>query len=142
MKPFIYPESILPLSFSFPSDYQEFVNGMNWPDIEPWTFLALDMPSSLSFYGEMLLRYPDKPLIPFAKICDLSGFYNDGYVVLACFDGCEKSMQPIVRIYDFSRPKVSPWENLSYATFNDWLAAAKAESANYKDELAELEHDE
>lgn len=142
MKPFLYPEPILPDEFKFPQDYEELVRGQQWPDIEPWTFLALDMPSSLSFYGGMLLRYPDKPLIPFSKICDRAGVYNDGYVVLACFDGGDRSGQPRVRVYDFGRPKVSPWENLSYPSFNDWLEAAKAESARYKAEQAEMEGDE
>lgn len=38
------------------------------------------------YYRAMLTRYADKPLIPFAIIDDQSGLYNDGYVVLACFD--------------------------------------------------------
>lgn len=100
------------------------------------------MPLSLSSYAGMLLKFPDRPLVPFARICDPGGLYNDGYVVLACFDGIDKSGRPPVRIYDFGKPKVSPWDNLSYANFEEWLQAAQTESARYKAERSEIEDDE
>lgn len=142
MRPFLYSGPILPDGFRFPQSYVDAVNRGHWPDIEPWSLMALDMPSSLSFYGGMLLKFPDVPLIPFAKICDPTGIYNDGYVVLACFDGRDKAGEPAVRIYDFGRPKVSPLENLGYSNFSDWLAAAKSESARYKAEQDEAEDGE
>ena len=87
----------------------------------------------------MLLKFPDVPLIPFARTCDPAGIYNDGYVVLACFDGADTSGYPRVRIYDFGKPKDSPWDNQSYVTFEDWVAAAQKESERYKAERADPE---
>jgi hypothetical protein len=99
------------------------------------------MAASLSYYGGMLLKFPGRPLIPFAIVSDASGLYNDGLVVLACFDGSDISGQPPIRIYDYSTPKKSPWDNLSYTNFVDWIEAAKKESARYKAERAEIESD-
>ena len=100
MKPFLFREPILPDGFRFPDEYEQLARNGNWPDIEPWSFLAEDMPMSLSYYGEMLRKFPETPLIPFAFISDESGLYNDGYIVLACFDGGDLSGHPKVRIYD------------------------------------------
>lgn len=142
MKPFLYKDPILPEGFSFPPQYEKLAIAGDWPNIDPWSFLASDMALSLSSYSGMLLKFPDKPLVPFARICDPSGGYNDGYVVLACFDGADKSGQPQVRIYDFGNPTASPWDNLSYANFEDWLQAAHHESSRYKAERADFEDDE
>jgi hypothetical protein len=92
------------------------------------------MPLSLSLYAGMLLKFPVTPLVPFARICDPTSFCSDGYVVLACFDGADKLEKPRVRIYDFGRPKSSPWDNLSYANFEEWVSAVREESARYKAE--------
>ena len=70
--------------------------------------------------------------MPFALISDESGIYNDGWVVLACFDGENFSGNPMVRIYDYSTPQISPWQNRSYDNFLDWLEADKKEAADYK----------
>lgn len=142
MKSYLFKSSILPEGFKFPSEYEELAQAGSWPDLEPWTFLASDMPLSLSLYAGMLLKFPDAPLVPFARICDLAGIYNDGYVVLACFDGSDTSGQPRIRIYDFGRPKNSPWDNLSYASFGEWIEAAQKESIRFKAERAEIDDDE
>lgn len=132
MKPFLFKDPILPERFNFPTEYEQIAYGGTWPDIEPWHFLANNMPLSLSFYGEMLLKFPNTPLIPFAFISDPSGLYNDGFVVLACFDGSDNSESPRVRIYDFGTPKKSPWDNLNYINFDAWLDFAKKESIQFK----------
>lgn len=142
MKPYLFKDPILPEGFSFPAEYEKLAIAGDLPNIDPWHFLAFDMVLSLSSYSWMLLKFPDRPLIPFARICDPTGFYNDGYVVLACFDGTDISGQPKVRIYDFGKPKDSPWDNLSYANFEDWLEAAQHESSRYKAEKAEFGDDE
>lgn len=51
--------------------------------------------------GSLLIEYRDHPLIPFAIASDESGFFNDGYVVLACFDGSDKSGDPKVYFHDY-----------------------------------------
>lgn len=132
MKPFLYDLPILPDGFRFPTDYLSVVMADGDLDIEPWRFLSKDMALSLSYYGSMLLKFPEATLIPFAIIQDGSGLYNDGWVVLACFDGEDRVGRPAVKIYDFSRPKFSPWDNLGYPNFSAWFNAAQEESARYK----------
>lgn len=132
MKPFLYDLPILPEGFKFPSAYLELVAASEGLDMEPWSFLSRNMALSLSYYSAMLLKYPGSMLIPFAIIQDETGLYNDGWVVLACFEGGDKTGDPAVKIYDFSRPKSSPWDNLGYLNFAVWLEAAKEESSRYK----------
>ena len=139
MEPFFYKNPIIPKGFVFPRAYESMLNNGAWPRIEPWFLLGGDMPTSLSYYGDMLLKFPEAPLIPFAIIEDETGFYNDGYLVLACFDGSDLSGEPKVRIYDYGRPKISPWENKSFSNFLDWLDAAKKESKFWQAEREELE---
>ncbi len=130
MKPFLYELPILPDGFQFPIDYLNVVLAGEI-DIGPWRFLTEDMARSLFYYGSMLLKFPGAALVPFAIIQDESGLYNDGWVVLACFDG-SKAGNSDVRIYDYSRPKSSPWDNVAYSGFSEWFRAAKEESARYK----------
>lgn len=142
MKPFLFNEPLLPEGFSFPREYEALIDGASWPDIEPWHFLAANKALSLSYYGDMQIKFPSTPLIPFAYANDPSGFYNDGWTVLACFDGSDLSGQPRVRIYDAAAPKNTPFENFCYAGFKEWFDAAKAESIRFKAEKADLEDDE
>src|ERR1700757_3263083 len=104
-KPFFYNLPILPVGFTFPKSYLQLAEGNAIPDLEPWNFLFQNIPASLNYYGAMLQKYPDKPLVPFAFIDDQSGFYNGGYVVLACFDGDDISGDPKVYFHDYSNPK-------------------------------------
>lgn len=134
MKPFLFDNPLLPEEFKFPNIYLDLVVANGFPEIEPWQFLAKDMATSLSYYGTLMKKFPDVPLVPFAIIDDQSGAYNDGWVVLACFDGRDKTGVPKVFVYDFSTPKKLPWENLIYEDFSDWLRAAREESRRYLDE--------
>ena len=138
MKPFLFDCPLLPDNFKFPEEYSVAAIKNILPEIEPWQFLAKDMATSLSYYGTLMTKFPDEPLIPFAIIDDESGVYNEGWVVLACFDGKDNSGTPKVFIYDFSTPKISPWENLTYDGFSDWLSAAREESRQYLDEQDEF----
>jgi len=90
----------------------------------------------------MLRKFPEAKLIPFAWINDQSGVYNDGWVILALFDASE-SEEPRIRIYDCAHPKNTPWDNLSYLNFDDWIVAAKKESDRFKlEKKLELEGDD
>jgi len=137
-KPFLFNEPLLPAEFEFPEKYIEFAQNNSWPDLEPWSFLASNKAISLSYFGNMLQKFPDAKLIPFAWINDQSGFYNDGWVTLAFFDA-SKLREPCVRIYDYGNPKITPWDNFSYQNFDDWIIAAKKESDRFKLEKLELE---
>ena len=137
-KSFFYDSPILPSEFRFPKSYLQLAQQHDVLDFEPWKFLFLDMPRSLNYYGAMLQKYPDKPLIPFAIIDDQSGFYNGGYVVLACFDGDDKSGDPKVYFHDYSNPKRINWpDRYSLVNFTEWLRVAGEESARYKAEHVE-----
>ena len=141
MHPFMFDGSIIPRGFHLPQDYIDLLTKENLTEIEPWNFLAHDMGASLYYYGSLLIKYPEQPLLPFAMIHDVTGFYNNGMIVLACFDTTDLSHNPCVRSYDFSKPNLSPWENIFYDDFNDWLKAAKIESHHYKIDKAEANKD-
>lgn len=140
-KPFLFDEPLLPDGFEFPKRYIEFAQKNSWPDLEPWSFLALNKTDYLSYFGLLLLEFPDAKLIPFALINDQSGLYNDGWIVLACFDA-SKLKEPCVRIYDGEHPKNTPWDNFSYPDFDTWLISAEKESVRYKLDKTESEQDD
>ncbi|MDF7671073.1 hypothetical protein PT276_07690 [Orbaceae bacterium ESL0721] len=136
---FLYNTPILPEGFIFPQTYIDTV--INSPDLnlEPWTFLCRDMATSLSYYGSMLIKYPDHPLIPFAIVNDETGYFNDGYVILACFYGNDKNGDPRVYYHDYgSRNKDIAWDKRYYLTnFTSWLETTKEESAQFKLDMME-----
>lgn len=137
-KQFFYDSPILPPGFRFPQAILDMVKKNEIPDLEPWRFLFLDMPSSLNYYGAMLQKYPEKPLIPFAILEDPSGTINDGYVVLACFDGDDRDGEPKVYYHDYGSRKRVGWADRHFlATFSDWLRVAEEESVRYKAERDE-----
>jgi hypothetical protein len=137
-KAFFYESPILPSGFALPRSYVELARAAISPDLEPWTFLFSSMARSLQYYGAMLLTYPDKPLVPFAMASDQSGYFNDGYVVLACFDGDDRSGDPKVYIHDYADPKRDSWqERYVLRNFDEWSRVAKEESDRYKAELAD-----
>lgn len=132
MTAYLYDTPILPENFRLPEQYINAATGDDFEDLWPWKLMSEDMALSLSYFGSMLLKFPDKYLVPFAIINDESGVYNDGWVVLACFDGLDLSGNPAVRLYDYSRPKISPWENMGYQSFSEWLGAARQEALDYR----------
>ena len=141
-KLFFYDLPILPSGFAFPHSYLDLARGHAIPDLEPWKFLFQDMPCSLNYYGAMLQKYPDKTLVPFAILDDPSGAFNDGYVVLACFDGDDRSGDPKVYLHDYGNPKRVDWQNRYFlANFTEWLRVAGEESVRYKAERAEDENE-
>ncbi len=105
--------------------------------IEPWKTFKDEKEKLLNFYKILKEKYPQGLLLPFAYIHDLSGFCNDGWPIVACFD---LNDLPLVRIYDFSSPENSPWMNHSYKDFAEWLRMAKEESLTYQSELDELQN--
>lgn len=139
MSAFLFDLPVLPKGFRFPRSYLELAASGRWPDITPWEFLAADMARSLNYYGAVLQRYRQSPLIPFAIIADKTGLHNDGYVTLALFDGSDVDGDPRVRILDYAKPSKTPWDNLAYQNFEAWLEDAKVESADYKSERAEAD---
>lgn len=137
---FLYDTPILPAGFSFPKSYLAMAQSQSIPCLDPWNFLFSSMPSTLNYYGAMLLKYPDKPLVPFAIIDDKSGLYNGGYVVLACFDGDDKSGDPKVYFHDYSNTKRVSWaDRYCLPHFAEWLRVAEEESARF---IAERDEDD
>jgi hypothetical protein len=139
---FLYDLPILPVGFGFPKRFLQLAYGHDVPDLEPWNFLFLDMPRSLNYYGAMLQTYPEKPLIPFAIGDDQTGFWNDGYIVLACFDGDDKSGDPKIYFHDYGSAEQTDFAaRYSLLNFYEWLQVTEEESARYKRDRAELEGD-
>ncbi|MDF7681821.1 hypothetical protein PT300_15030 [Enterobacteriaceae bacterium ESL0689] len=138
---FLYDTPILPNDFTFPQSYIDTVKADNVIKIEPWVFLCHDIGMSLSYYGSLLIKYKDHPLIPFAIANDQSGFFNDGYVILACFDGNDKTGYPKIYFHDYGyNGKIPDWDKRYYlGNFSVWLELAKEESAQYKAERADFE---
>ncbi|QNA88420.1 hypothetical protein G4G28_07770 [Massilia sp. Dwa41.01b] len=137
-KPYLYDASILPKDFTLPKSYVELALSQNQPDLSPWELLFLDVPRSSSYYGAMLQRYPDKPLVPFAIANDESGLFNDGYVVLACFDGNDKSGNPTIYYHDYGSDQHVHWsDRYCIPNFDEWLRVEGEESARYKASRAE-----
>jgi hypothetical protein len=138
LRPYLFNSPILPSEFRFPAGYLALVQEKELPDLQPWRFLCNDMPASLSYYGAMLQQYRDKPLIPFAMASDPSGYYNDGYVVLACFDGSDKSGDPRIYFHDYANTKRVDWpERYSMNNFAEWMVDIRTESLQCKREIEE-----
>lgn len=131
MKNYIFETSLLPEGFKYPANYLAMVNAGDYPKLTPWEFLANDVPQALCYFGSLMMRYPKVPLIPFAIINDQSGAFNGGWVVLACFDGRDKSGNPKVFIYDYEKSKLAPWDNISFDDFSKWIKYAEQQSQKY-----------
>lgn len=127
--PFFYGTPILPEGFLFPDDYVAIAR--QGTKLEPWMLLCDDMAMSLLYYGTLLKKFPEKNLIPFAIASDKTGVFNEGWVVLACFDGDDKSNNPKVLIYDYATPKISPTNNKIFSSFAEWLESARKDSLEY-----------
>ena len=130
--------NICPQGFILPKQFENILQTKEFLDIRPWRFFINQENDLIRFKDLFKKKYPTNTLIPFAYIHDMNGFYNDGYPVVASFDVTEKKSSTLIRIYDFSVPNHSPWDNLSYFSFDGWLDMAKEESLLYKNELAEL----
>lgn len=135
-KPFLYETPLLPEGFRLPAAYLSLARLGQPMDLDPWQLMFSSMPLALTYYGAMLQRYPDKPLVPFALVNDESGLYNDGYVVLACFDGDDQTGDPMVYFHDYSIRSYPDWpERYSLRNFDEWMSMATAESEQYKADL-------
>ncbi|MEG0343506.1 MAG: hypothetical protein RR633_15085 [Acinetobacter sp.] len=130
----IYDSSFKDKTVHLPKEFILWLEGFE--DIEPWKTFYENESELVRFDSVLKKRFPESNLLPFAYIHDITGFCNDSWPIIASFD--LKSM-PIIRIYDFSTPKNSPWINLSYQNFDAWLEMARNESEKYKLELDEID---
>ncbi|WP_239375156.1 hypothetical protein [Snodgrassella gandavensis] len=88
---------------------------------------------TLVYYGIFLIKYHNHLLIPFAIANNETGFFNDGYVVLACFDGTDKRGNSKVYYYDSGNSILVDWAKKYYLNnFLSWLKLTKKESKQYK----------
>lgn len=132
---FLYDTPLLPEKFKLSEEYVQLAKDKECINLEPWQLLFYNKPLAIMYYGAMLLRYTDKPLIPFAVANDQSGIYNEGYVVLACFDGDDESGNPKVYFHDYSLKAYPKWsERYFLKDFSAWFEMAVAESKAYRAE--------
>ena len=117
----------LPHNFKYPLSYLEFFTlSQQELDVDPWWFLCLHNQAMQDWYVELKRQYPNRSLIPFAKLS-----YNDD---VACFDGHDNSGNPKVHyVHAFAS---EGWEDKGHvADFTAWLNLAKQESLEYKTEF-------
>lgn len=131
MSPYFFDAPVLPDGFRFPAAHQEYVAGSG-EELAPWRMLAFDMASSLYYWAALRKRFPDLSLVPFAMLHDESGFANEGWVVVASFDGNDRTGLPRVLIYDYEHPRVAPNKTKGFAGFSDWLDAARHEASEFQ----------
>lgn len=119
---FFSPE-LLPLKFIFPQSYLLYIDQKPIPDLMPWWFLCEMKGMSDSWFKNIQKQYPSRNLVPFAKI--------DHTDDVACFDASTHAIDPIVHyVHAYASPG---WEDCGHViNFDEWLNAAKAESAQYK----------
>lgn len=131
---FLYDTPIIPEDFKFPDEYISLAKNNSSIRINDWRLLFNDMATSLSYYGAMLIKYKDKPLIPFAILPDELGREDDGLPILACFDGDDRSGDPKVYFHDygFSEKGIS-WDKRNHLkNFSDWLKYTKNGNKKFK----------
>lgn len=130
MSTYLYTKNELPEGFRYPVAYMEIMDMNIIPDLEPWSFICEFQESSSFWMQEIKERYPDRKLVPFAKVN-----YSDD---IACFDGSDTSGDP--KVYYVHAFASSGWEDRGYTdNFTEWLKMARLESASYKAEQAEDE---
>lgn len=78
-----------------PVEFMNFAQSAERLDLKPW-WLMCDFPSFADFWiGQLKKQYPDRVLVPFAKLEDTDD--------LACFDGADLSTDPrVVYIHAFA----------------------------------------
>lgn len=120
-----FSPQILPTGFVFPRAYLSYIDQKNIPDLMPWWFLCEMKGMSDSWFKNIQKQYPNRKLVPFAKI--------DHTDDVACFDASVSSTDPIVHyVHAYASPG---WEDRGNVTnFNAWLNAAISESERYKAE--------
>lgn len=121
MKPFaLYPVDKLPSGFRYPDELIYIAETGDCPDLSPWWFVDASSKAGALFYAT---RQSDgRNLIPFAKVDD---FRDD----IACFDGDDTNGNPVVLMLT---PDESPESSYSFASFRDWLAAAKVDAEKFR----------
>lgn len=131
MGAYLYTKNELPEGFRYPVAYEEIMGMDIIPDLEPWSFICEFQESSSFWMGEVKGKYPDRKLVPFAKVN-----YSDDIV---CFDGEDTSGDP--KVYYVHAFASAGWEDRGYEdNFEEWLKIARHESSRYKAELAEDEN--
>ncbi len=137
---FLYDNPIIPEGFKFPEEYITLAKTNPSIDLEPWKLLFNSMGTSLSYYGDMLKKYEDKPLIPFAVFVDESGIIDEGYAMLACFDVDDRSGDPIVYLHNYEKKEYPIWSKRYHIkNFTAWLKRAEKEAEEFRVERLKYE---
>ena len=111
----------LPSGFKFPEAYVQILSSGEFPEIDPWWFLAEEPDKALMIFNIINVdRASSKLLIPFAKIDDETGD-------VACFDGEDCSGDPRV-FFSTGTGSLSniDWESrYCIASFSEWFNSVK-----------------
>ncbi|WNJ95672.1 hypothetical protein RND59_00680 [Vibrio ruber] len=130
MKIHLFEGNELPDDFQYPDDFLKFVSSYDEKTIKPWRILGESKSELIFFRTSMNEIYPDKPLIPFARLEDSAN--GD----LACFDGSDISGNPRIFFHVYCYQGELPnWDKrYSMDNFNCWLEEAR-EEANFYDDV-------
>jgi hypothetical protein len=114
-----YSPEALPEGFRYPADFLALSTGVDHADIFPWVFI--DSRSDVGKLAYQMRKHDGRNLVPFASV-------EDDRKDIACFDGDDKlgTGRVLMLILDDSG------RAYSYATFEEWLEAAKADACRWK----------
>lgn len=118
---YYYEADILPAEFEWPEAFVSHLSQNPVPYHEPWYFLA-EFPKNADYWlAQVRAQFPERALVPFAK--------RETDDDVACFDVNASGEARVHIVHMFASPG---WEHRgSYADFDAWLTAAKAESAEH-----------
>lgn len=128
MANYLFSSESTPKGFKYPKPFLEFVAQDPIPDLDPWWLLCEYKESADFWLAELGRQYPNRPLVPFAKMADSDD--------VACFDASRPSEDAMVYyVHAYASPG---WEDRGHVSnFAEWLSAAERESAVHKAELDE-----
>jgi hypothetical protein len=128
MQRYIFEPELMPNSFRLPTTFLSLVNQERLPTLEPWWFLCIDSEIALFWLDTLRKQYPDRNLIPFAKMSDSDD--------LACFDGADISGNPkVLYVHAYTSPG---WEQRGEVRdFQAWLVEATELAKRYAAEQGE-----
>jgi hypothetical protein len=124
MQRYLYEEHALPKGFRFPRSFLAFIEQELVPDLCPWRFLCFSPKDADGWYLAVKRMYPDRSLVPFAHWINSDD--------IACFDGAPADDPLVHYVHAYASPG---WEDRGHVSgFEEWLAAAKRQSAESTEE--------
>jgi hypothetical protein len=122
---YLLDPTLLPSGFKYPASFVAFANNEERVKLEPWWLLSIRKESTLFWLHTLRAQYPERSLIPFAKMEDSDD--------LACFDGLDTNGDPkVFYVHAYTTPG---WEHRGEAGgFDQWLSDAIEQARRHAEE--------